>query len=52
MKQICTEEFVAWLETTSFSGIVHTGDQWDTETAWPSAEAMRSARDPQSARTD
>lgn len=42
--QTCNAEFVAWLNSTSFSGIVSVGDQWDTEAAWPSVDSMRAAR--------
>lgn len=42
--QIATPEFCAWINTTSFAGIIRPGDQWDTEVAWPSAETMAAAR--------
>jgi len=42
--QIATPEFVAWLNTTSFAGIIYAGEQWDTEVAWPSPETMAAAR--------
>lgn len=44
-KQIVTDEFAAWIDTTSFAGRVRPGEQWDTADAWPSAETMRAARD-------
>lgn len=43
--QIVTPEFREWLYTTSFSGLVDVGDQWDTEVAWPSPDTMRAARE-------
>lgn len=43
--QIATRAFCAWLKTTSFAGIVQPGERWDTKEAWPSAVAMKSARD-------
>lgn len=44
MTQIATPEFCSWLETTSFAGILHPGEQWDAETAWPSEDTMTAAR--------
>lgn len=43
--QIVTDDFAAWLATTSFAGQVEPGEQWDTEEAWPSRETMRAARE-------
>lgn len=43
--QICTPEFVAWLNTTCFAGVVRPGEQWDTEAAWPSSGTMAAARE-------
>jgi hypothetical protein len=42
-QQIVTPAFAAWLSTTSFAGIVHPGDTWNTETAWPSRDTMEAA---------
>lgn len=43
--QIVTPKFREWLYSTSFSGIVDVGDQWDTEVAWPDPETMSAARE-------
>ncbi len=42
--QVVTPEFAEWLDSTSFSGVVNPGDQWDSEDAWPTPASMASAR--------
>jgi len=42
---IVTQQFKAWLDSTSFAGIVEVGDLWATFEAFPSEDTMRSARE-------